>query len=87
MLIDPVSDYGRCPCGGWYADGNVTVRIRLEGDVVELAGVPRATCGNCGSYVYKMADLVRLEGVMKDRWPAALPACDVPLDSLHMGFA
>jgi YgiT-type zinc finger domain-containing protein len=53
--------YGRCPCSGRYEQRFVEVRLTVAGRVIVLTDVPQGACPLCGSRVYKMHVLERLE--------------------------
>jgi len=67
-------DFGRCPCGGGsYKAGLVTVRMTIQGRLIEITDVPRGSCGTCGGYVYKAETLRRIEGVMRsESWDSVV---------------
>ena len=75
MFVQPLSDYGTCPCGGIYGLRQVEVRMSVDGRSVVLSDVPQGACPQCGSRVYKAAELEAIESVMKGRRlrPAVLP--------------
>lgn len=55
-----IMDYGRCPCSGQYERRFVEVRMGV-GRVVVWTDVPQGACPMCGSRIYKMHVLERLE--------------------------
>ncbi|MEN8654158.1 hypothetical protein ABCR94_27070 [Streptomyces sp. 21So2-11] len=58
--------YGRCPCGGTYEERWVDVRFTdPHGSSGRLTDVPQGACVLCGSRVYKLAVLQRIEGAFK----------------------
>lgn len=57
--------YGKCPCSGTYEGRSVEVRLTVEGKVVVLEDVPQGACPKCGSRVYKLEVLERIEALMK----------------------
>jgi hypothetical protein len=61
------SDFGRCPCGGVFVPGTVEVRMTLLDPVVVLEDMPRGTCPNCGSWVYKAGVFEEIEALMGER--------------------
>jgi YgiT-type zinc finger domain-containing protein len=71
-MLPRSSDFGRCPCGGSYAQRLVEVTIRASGDVISLKEVPQGACPQCGSRVYKADVLEELETAMGG-WPTRAP--------------
>jgi YgiT-type zinc finger domain-containing protein len=60
--------YGICPCGGTYEERTVEVRLtNRAGDGVTLPEIPQGACPVCGSRVYKLAVLQRIEAAMRRR--------------------
>ena len=58
--------YGTCPCGGTYEPRVVEVRLTNQsGEPVTLPEIPQGVCPNCGSRVYKLAVLQRIEALMR----------------------
>ena len=57
--------YGKCPCGGIYERRTVEVRLTVEGEALILPDVPQGVCPVCGSRVYKLDVLERIEATMK----------------------
>jgi hypothetical protein len=57
--------YGECPCGGVYEARTVEVRIPVEGKPLVMKDMPQGACPNCGSRVYKLEVLERIEALMK----------------------
>lgn len=59
-------EYGTCPCGSdsHYEARTVEVRIRFDDEQVLLTDTPQGLCQQCGSRVYKLADIELLETVM-----------------------
>ena len=66
MATSAASDWGRCPCGGYYEHRLVEVKMTVEGRALTLTDVPQGACPSCGSRVYKAETLARIEGVMKN---------------------
>lgn len=59
---------GRCPCGGRYEHRLVEVRIAdNRPEPVVLGDVPQGACPTCGSRVYPVTVLGRLELLMRGR--------------------
>lgn len=64
---------GRCPCGGEFADRWVDVRLAAEEPpdadrslpALELDGVAQGVCSSCGSRVYHVSVLNRIEQALK----------------------
>jgi YgiT-type zinc finger domain-containing protein len=66
MMKAPMTiDYGKCPCGGVYERRFVEVRMTVENRMVVLTDVPQGACPQCGSRVYKVVALERIESLMK----------------------
>ena len=63
-------EYGSCPCGGLYEARFVTVNMTVEGAPVTIDDVPQGACPSCGSRVYKLPVLARIEATMKHAVPA-----------------
>lgn len=62
----PPTWYGQCPCGGRYEER--TVQVRLTGPHAMprvLPDIPQGACPHCGSRVYKLAVLQRIEAERK----------------------
>ena len=58
--------YGTCPCGGTYEPRVVEVRLTNQtGKAVVLPTIPQGACQVCGSRVYKLAVLQRIEALMR----------------------
>jgi hypothetical protein len=58
--------YGACPCGGTYEPRVVEVRLTNQmGEAVVLPKIPQGACRVCGSRVYKLAVLQRIEALMR----------------------
>jgi len=58
--------YGICPCGGAYDPRVVEVRLTNQaGKVIVLPRIPQGACSVCGSRVYKLAVLQRIEALMR----------------------
>ena len=66
MAIDTMLNYGTCPCSGRYENRLVEVRMTVGGKVIVLADVPQGTCPLCGSRVYKVEILERIESLLKE---------------------
>ena len=58
--------FGGCPCGGAFEDRAVTVTMTVHDEKIVLDDVPQGACPVCGSRVYKLAVLGRIEGLMKE---------------------
>jgi hypothetical protein len=58
-------EYGRCPCSGQYERRWVEVRMTVSGQPVVMTHVPQGACPMCGSRVYKLRELDRLETLMR----------------------
>ena len=59
-------DFGKCPCGGGpYQQKTVEVRSTMPERRFELTNVPQGACEACGSRVYKLDTLRRIEAVMR----------------------
>ena len=59
-------DFGKCPCGGGpYQERTVEVRSTTAGLKFEMTDVPQGACDVCGSRVYKLDTLRRIETVMR----------------------
>jgi hypothetical protein len=61
-----VPNFGSCPCGGHFENRWVQVRMTAGGKVL-LKDVPQGTCSLCGSRVYLLETLARIESVFKGR--------------------
>jgi YgiT-type zinc finger domain-containing protein len=73
MFVRTPSEFGPCPCGGTFDPRHVEVRMTVEDSLVVLSGVPQGACPVCGSRVYKAAELLAIESVMKG-WRLPSPA-------------
>ncbi|HVG54579.1 MAG TPA: hypothetical protein VM846_09130 [Vicinamibacterales bacterium] len=71
-------EFGKCPCGGGpYREQAVKVRSTTPGRSFEMTDVPQGACDTCGSRVYKLDTLWRIEAVMQgDRRDPAVRAAD-----------
>jgi YgiT-type zinc finger domain-containing protein len=58
--------FGGCACGGTFEDRVVTVTMTVHDERIVLDDVPQGACPVCGSRVYKLAVLGRIEGLMKE---------------------
>ena len=58
-------DYGRCPCGGFFENRSVEVRMTVSGRMIVLPSVPQGSCPVCASRVYKADVLERIESIMR----------------------
>ena len=57
--------FGKCPCGGGdYLPTEVSVNFNDRS--LKLEGVPQGACQACGSRVYKLDTLRRVEAVMRE---------------------
>jgi hypothetical protein len=65
MATSMVLEYGRCPCSGYYEARWVEVRMTVEDKLIILTDVPQGACPVCGSRVYKVEVLERIESLMK----------------------
>jgi len=65
MALSIAPAFGACPCGGAYAATLVTVNFGSTAPISHLESVPQGNCGKCGARVYKLADLERVESVMR----------------------
>jgi YgiT-type zinc finger domain-containing protein len=63
------SKHGSCPCGGTFEEGFVLVTMTVAGSKVTLEDVPQGSCPVCGSRVYKVPVLARIEAAMKNVAP------------------
>jgi hypothetical protein len=62
-----MTDYGRCPCGGWYEARSVRVSFSVGRQVpLDLDAVPQGACPVCGSRVYKAELLERIEAIYRN---------------------
>jgi len=59
------NDFGRCPCTGIYEKRDVEVRMSVRGEILLLEHVRQGACPLCGSRVYKLEVLERIEATMK----------------------
>jgi hypothetical protein len=55
--------YGRCPCSGLFEPRRVEIRMMLGGQPRVWNDVAQGACPNCGSRVYKLQVLERLEAL------------------------
>ncbi len=53
----------RCPCGGHYEARRVEVRFARGGEPRVVADVEQGACPKCGSRVYSVETLERLEAL------------------------
>lgn len=58
-------DYGSCPCSGFYDNRRVEVRLNVNGRVEILSQIQQGACPLCGSRVYKINVLDRIESLMR----------------------
>jgi YgiT-type zinc finger domain-containing protein len=58
-------EYGGCPCGGTYENRRVEVAMTVDDNKIQLSGIPQGACPVCGSRVYKLGVLERIEATMK----------------------
>ena len=58
-------EFGVCPCGGKYAATFVKVSFAAAARIPQLEDVPQGNCPTCAGRVYKLADLERVESVMR----------------------
>ena len=59
-------DFGVCPCGGQYNVKLVDIRFTANPSMQrELLDMPQGECPRCGSRVYTLADMQRIESVMR----------------------
>ena len=58
-------NWGACPCGGRYEQRVVEIKMTVNAQAVLLKDVLQGACPNCGSRVYKAAQLQRIEETMK----------------------
>ena len=71
MLVDPVSEFGTCWCGGQYSKGRrVELRITTDEGEISLTDVPQGACAMCDGRAYKLADIAGLDGILLGRWLA-----------------
>ena len=61
-MIDE-EQWRRCPCGGTYEDRQVNVTMTAERIVV--GPLPQRTCPECGTRVYRLDVLQRIESIFK----------------------
>lgn len=75
MSWTTIDDYGTCPCGptSVYRNRVVEVRMARDDDLVTLESVPQGGCDNCGSRVYKLAQLELIEDLMHHRQASRTP--------------
>ena len=58
--------YGTCPCGGIYEPRVVEVRLtNRTGKAIALPRIPQGACSACGSRIYKLAVIQRIEAIMR----------------------
>ncbi|WP_143177568.1 hypothetical protein [Cystobacter ferrugineus] len=57
-------DYGQCPCTGNYENRLIEVDVVVEQRNVVLTNIPQGECPLCGSQVYKMQIMERIETLM-----------------------
>ena len=57
-------EYGHCPCTGLYEHRSIEVELVVEEKAVVLTGIPQGECPLCGSQVYKMQIMERIEALM-----------------------
>ena len=62
--VSSAVNYGRCLCTGVYESRIVEVRIGPQERKVVWDSVPQGACPRCGSRVYKLRILERLEHLM-----------------------
>jgi len=63
--VPSASNYGRCQCSGIYEERLVEVRFSVRDRPILFRGVSQGACFICGSRVYKMHVLERLEAFMR----------------------
>ncbi|MET0404291.1 MAG: YgiT-type zinc finger protein [Cystobacter sp.] len=57
-------EYGNCPCSGLYEQRSIEVELVVDTKSVVLTGIPQGECPLCGSQVYKMQIMERIETLM-----------------------
>ncbi len=57
-------DYGQCPCTGNYEHRLIEVDVVVAQQNVVLTNIPQGECPLCGSQVYKMQVMERIETLM-----------------------
>jgi hypothetical protein len=67
MSWQTMAEYGACPCGSRYDSRMVEVRMTVGAERFVLESVPQGACPQCGSRVYKLADLELVERLMHSR--------------------
>ncbi|MCP3099165.1 hypothetical protein LZ198_09820 [Myxococcus sp. K15C18031901] len=60
-----VYDYGRCPCTGAYEGRFIEVEMEVSGRQVVVTSIPQGECPGCGSQVYKLQIIERMETLMR----------------------
>jgi hypothetical protein len=65
MATDIMLNYGTCPCHGRYQNHLLEMRMTVGDKVIVLADVPLGACPLCGSRVYKVGILERIESLLK----------------------
>lgn len=72
----------RCGCGGHLEDRTVSVKMMRDGQQVVLDDVAQGTCMQCGSRVYPMQILERVESTLRgDDVDALLHRLSAPASS------
>jgi hypothetical protein len=58
-------DYGYCPCTGTYEHRFIEVELSVAQRNVVIKDIPQGECPICGSQVYKMQVMERIETLMR----------------------
>lgn len=58
-------DYGSCPCAGMYVGRFIEVEMVVAGRNVVVTAIPQGECPGCGSQVYKMQIIERMESLLR----------------------
>jgi YgiT-type zinc finger domain-containing protein len=69
MPVEQKPNFGSCPCTGVYDHKLVEVKLSVDGETILLTDVPQGLCPLCGSRVYKVGDLERIEALVRGELP------------------
>jgi YgiT-type zinc finger domain-containing protein len=59
------TEFGFCPCGGYYEPHTVDVHMTIDGEEITLDSVKQGRCPDCGSRVYKASELEDIEALIE----------------------
>lgn len=62
-------DYGHCACTGMYQGQLIEVEMDVAGRTVVITAIPQGECPRCGSQVYKMQVIERMESILRAEKP------------------